>query len=123
MNSSYWLEEGTHVCTVEDCITGKHENDAGSKYVRFVLKNADNRYCNKNFVVTDASMRAIRSFGIACGLNLAQVKIPRKSDFVGKKVEVDVVMNSEGYPVPQHWRKPQDQKKETKADDEGEFLF
>jgi len=123
MNSDYWMKEGTHLCTVEECITGTHDNDTGSKYIRFDLKNEQGQHCNMSFVVSDASIRAIRSFARACGLNAAQVKLLRKADFIGKKVEIDVTLNADGYPVPQQWRKAQSQGNRAEDAEESEYLI
>ena len=99
MNSEYWITDGTHICTIVDVQSGQHNNAAKDKYVHFVLENAEHRRCNKRFVVTPNAMRAIRSFGHACGLSLAEIKVPTRKDFVGKSVEVDVTTNDDGYPV------------------------
>lgn len=122
MKSNYWTGEGTHVCRVVDCESGQYDNAAKDRCLRFVLEDADKRICRINFVVTEKSMAAIRSFAAACGVKMSKCQLPSANEILGRDVEIDVVINDQGYPLAQRWRRPTPPEKRASGE-EDETLF
>ena len=105
MNSIFMESGKGRQCTIADCSTGRYHNETEDKYIQFVLMDDDHQICNQRFVKKGQWKKAFMSFAKACGLDAATIKSPKRGDFIGRCVEVDVIMNDAGYPAVQLWRK------------------